>query len=72
LRKGRVFGDNAVLFVSFLRVYYDQQMSLTKTAKALYLHKNTIQQRLNTIASKTHLNPRHFEDAVLFYLALRI
>ena len=57
---------------AFLRVYYDQQMSLTKTAKALYLHKNTIQQRLNTIASKTHLNPRHFEDAVLFYLALRI
>ena len=54
----------------FLSVYYEENMSLTATAKRLYLHKNTVQQRLLRIEKITGADPRRFRDAVLFYLAL--
>ncbi|MCR4832476.1 MAG: helix-turn-helix domain-containing protein [Butyrivibrio sp.] len=54
----------------FLKVYYDNEMSLQDTADALFLHKNTVQQRLNKIMAKTGKNPRLFKDAVAMYLAL--
>lgn len=55
---------------SFLKSYYDNDMSLQKTADSLFLHKNTVQQRLNKIMTKTNYNPRSFRDAVVLYLAL--
>lgn len=54
---------------AFLKTYYEDDMSLKKTAEKLFLHKNTVQQRLNRIEEKTGRNPRQFRDAVLFYLA---
>ncbi|SEB02331.1 carbohydrate diacid regulator [Pseudobutyrivibrio sp. ACV-2] len=53
-----------------LRSYYDNEMSLQATSQALFIHKNTVQQRLNKIMSKTSYNPRQFRDAVILYLAL--
>jgi len=44
--------------IQFLHTYYDEDMSLQNTASRLYLHKNTVQQRLNRIQDKTGLNPR--------------
>jgi carbohydrate diacid regulator len=55
----------------FLRTYYENDMSLQRTAELLFLHKNTVQQRLNKIMARTKHNPRHFKDAVVLYLALR-
>lgn len=56
-----------------LRTYLEQEdMSLSDTSKRLFLHKNTVQYKLNRIHEKTGLNPRHFQDAVLFYLALKM
>ncbi len=55
---------------TLLTVYYEQEMSLTKTGEALYLHKNTIQYQLDRIAKKTGRNPRKFRDAAGFYAAL--
>ena len=37
-----------------------------------YLHKNTIQYRLNHIHKKCGYNPREFQDAVRLYLALKM
>lgn len=54
----------------FLRVYFEENLSLSKTAKKTFLHKNTIQYRLNRIAEQTGYNPRTFTDAVALYLAL--
>lgn len=70
--KEKILGSLKEEEIHFLKVYYDHDMSLNKTAEVLFLHKNTIQQRLNTIAAKTHYNPRHFKEAILFYIALRL
>lgn len=55
-----------------LCVYYERNCSLTETCKKLYLHKNTIQYRLNRIYKLSGYDPRRFQDAVLFYLALQL
>lgn len=54
--------------IQLLRRYYRNNMSLSQTATDLYLHKNTIQYKLNRIHQLTRLNPRIFQDAVLLYL----
>ena len=55
-----------------LRVYYTNNMSLSKTSEALFIHKNTLQYRLNHIHEITSMNPRNFKDAVVFYIAIRL
>ncbi|WP_025728206.1 CdaR family transcriptional regulator [Atopobacter phocae] len=58
--------------VALLKVYYETNMSLEQTSKSLYLHKNTIQYKLNQILKKSGKNPREFKDAVLLYVATKI
>lgn len=55
-----------------LRIYFSEDRSLSRTCEKLFLHKNTLQYKLNHIAEKCGLNPRHFQDAVLLYLALKL
>lgn len=58
--------------LSLLRIYFSCDMSLKKTCEETYLHKNTIQYRLNQIHKKCGYNPREFQDAVRLYLALKM
>lgn len=55
-----------------LQLYYEENMSLAAVCRKLYLHKNTLQYRLNRIFRITGLNPRNFKDAVLLYLGLKL
>lgn len=55
-----------------LSVYYDADMSLDQTAKRMYVHKNTVQYKLNIIAGKLGVSPRKFRHAVEIYIALRL
>lgn len=55
---------------ALLKTYYDNEMSLQATSDSLFIHKNTVQQRLNKIMAKANYNPRQFSDAVILYLAL--
>ena len=55
-----------------LQTYFSLEMSLANTAEKLFLHKNTLQYKLNHIYKKCGLNPRKFRDAVLLYLALEM
>ena len=55
-----------------IRTYFEQDMSLHDTSEQLFLHKNTLQYKLNHIYKKTGLNPRKFKDAVLLYLAEKL
>ena len=55
-----------------LKLYYENDMSLSKTCEQLYIHKNTLQYQLNQIYQKCNLNPRTFRDAVLLYLGIVI
>ena len=56
--------------LNIIKVYFSEDMSLIRTCDKLYLHKNTLQYKLNRIHKITGLNPRKFQDAVLLYLAV--
>ncbi len=58
--------------LELLEAYLDGDMSLVYASKRLFLHKNTVQYKLNRIFEKTGLNPRRFRDAVPLYLALKL
>lgn len=66
----KTIGKLAQEDIQLLRKYYLNNMSLSQTGADLYLHKNTIQYKLNRIQEQTRLNPRVFQDAVLLYLAI--
>jgi len=54
-----------------LACYYENNKNIEQTAKALYIHRNTLRFRLDKIKELTGLDPRQFEDAVILYFALR-
>ena len=58
--------------IKIIEAYFSEDMSLANTSGRLYIHKNTLQYKLNHIHEKSGLNPRRFQDAVLLYLALQI
>ena len=58
--------------LAIIKAYFSEDMSLAGTCAKLYLHKNTLQYKLNHIYKKCGLNPRRFRDAVLLYLALEL
>lgn len=53
-----------------LNTFFDSDMSLTKTATKLKIHRNTLVYRLDKINEIIGLDPRMFEDAVQIKLAL--
>ena len=55
-----------------LLVYFATEMSLKRTAELLFLHKNTLQYRLNRIRERCGYDPRIFREAVVLYTALRL
>ena len=58
--------------LELISCYFENDMSLLQTAEQLFLHKNTLQYKLDHIYKKCKLNPRRFRDAVLLYLAVRM
>ena len=58
--------------ILLLRTYYEEDQSLNQTCKKLFLHKNTLQYKLNRIHRICGFDPRNFKDAVILYLAVRM
>ena len=58
--------------ISLLSAYFEEDMSLGHTSSRLFLHKNTLQYKLDRIYKKCGLNPRRFRDATVLYLALKL
>ncbi len=58
--------------IKLLKLYYDEDMSLAAVAEKRYMHKNTLQYKLNKIEEKCGFNPRVFKDAVLLFLACKM
>lgn len=56
--------------LSSLKYYFDYDLSLSKTAKKLKIHRNTLVYRLEKIAEVTGFDPRVFNDAFQLQLAL--
>ena len=54
----------------FLRAYFDMNGSLREISEKLFIHKNTVQYKLNKLSNLTGYDPRNLSDAALFYIAL--
>lgn len=50
-------------------VFFDNNLNLTETANALFIHRNTLIYRLNKIESLTGYDIRKFNDAINYYLS---
>lgn len=53
-----------------LYVYFRSHLNLSQAAKELYVHRNTLNYRLERIRNETGLDPRNFEEAFLLRLYL--
>lgn len=58
-------------WIKILSAFFDAEGSINLAAGRLFMHKNTLQYKLNKLSEKTGHNPRKLSDAALFYLALR-
>ena len=58
--------------LNLLHIYFEEDMSLLNTANRLFIHKNTLQYKLDRIHKLCGYNPRKFRDANILYLALQL
>lgn len=59
-------------WTNVLSIYFQYNGSIAATAGHLYMHKNTLQYKLNSFQAKTGLDPRNRSDSVILYLAVHI
>jgi len=57
-------------WIEILNVFYEQEGSVSATAQKLFIHKNTLQYKLNKIKEKTGYDPRSIRYSSLFYNAI--
>ncbi len=55
-----------------LRTYFDSGLSLKTTSEKLFIHKNTLQYRLERIRKVTGLDPRNVNDAAVLIVGLKL
>ncbi len=58
--------------VETLRVYFENASFATEAARALFVHVNTVKQRLIRISQISGLNLSFSDDQFLAYMALKI
>lgn len=64
--------DNNGLLRRTLNAWFSNNVQPSATAKALYIHRNTLEYRLNRISELAGLNLSHFDDRLLLYVALQL
>ncbi|WP_428944011.1 CdaR family transcriptional regulator [Pantoea sp. FN060301] len=64
--------DNNGLLRRTLVAWFSHNVQPSATAKALYIHRNTLEYRLNRISELTGLNLSNFDDRLLLYVALQL
>ncbi len=55
-----------------LQAFFDNNLSISKTAQAIYVHRNTLLYRLRRVKEITGLDPKKFDDAVQLRVALKM
>lgn len=53
-----------------LETFYDMEGSIQKVSEHLFIHKNTLQNKLKRIAERTGYDPRSIRHSSLFYIAI--
>jgi len=54
--------------MEMVRVFFEHDLSITAASRELFIHRNTLNYRLDKIKRDTGLDLRHFHDAVVFRL----
>lgn len=62
----KIFEDQSMM--QTVEAYLDSGMNISETARGLYMHRNTLMYRLNSIRKQTGLDLSKFDDAVTFKL----
>ena len=65
-------GDGSGALMETLRVYLDSDLDVTATAKALFVHPNTVRYRLRRIAEQTGFDPQHFSGLIQLHTIARL
>ena len=60
------------VFWETLEVFFEYNMNITNTAKAIFVHRNTLIYRLEKVKQVTGLDPRKFNEALQLYIALKM
>lgn len=60
------------LYSNLIKSYVKNNGSIKKCADELFVHKNTIQYRLNKLAAITGYNPRNINDLIRLYIGFMI
>jgi carbohydrate diacid regulator len=60
------------VYLGILIKYFENNGSITKTADELFIHKNTLQYKLNKIKKMTGYDPRVINDMAVLYLAVKL
>ncbi|TCP97731.1 CdaR family transcriptional regulator [Cricetibacter osteomyelitidis] len=71
IRRLKLMDSNGVL-VKTLLVWFENNMQTIATAKALYVHRNTLEYRLNKISDLTGLDLNSTDARFLLYMAVHI
>lgn len=56
--------------IRILEVLYEEEGSITQAADKLFIHKNTLQYKLNKLSDDTGYDPRSIRQSSLFYIAI--
>ena len=55
-----------------LKAFFDNSLSISKTAQMIYIHRNTLLYRLRRVKEITGLDPKIFDEAVQLRIALKM
>ncbi|MBA7650596.1 Carbohydrate diacid regulator [subsurface metagenome] len=55
-----------------LKAFFDNNLSILKTAQVIYVHRNTLLYRLRRVKEITSLDPKKFDDAIQLRIALKM
>ncbi|WP_100403743.1 CdaR family transcriptional regulator [Bacillus sp. FJAT-42315] len=63
--------SNAQVLIKTFLLYCEQDLNVSKAARKLYIHRNTLMYRLNQLSEILCINVQSFEQCMLLYLALK-
>lgn len=58
--------------IQTINSFFENNLNVSQTSEALFIHRNTLVYRLNKLEEDTGLNLRSFDDAITFKIALMV
>lgn len=72
-----IFGDNVPMdldeeTLTTINKFFENNLNVSETSRQLFVHRNTLVYRIEKIQKSTGLDPRNFDDALTFKIALMV